>query len=190
MKRILIASLGVIAVIAAIPIVSEMPVLAGWREAEATLAQKFQSQPRVQLRLIAEKKIVQPAPQRKQQVAWRTLQGNVFVQPGDVIRYTVIGENNSDRPVTNLAFTQPIPKQTTYILNSATVGQNNGAKIVYSINNGKSFVEKPTVQVKLPNGKVETRLAPAELYSYVRWNFGTSINPKTAVNGTYQVKVR
>lgn len=188
MKRLSV-SLGAIAVIAAVPFVGEMPVLANLLEAGTTIAQNLQRQPQVQLSLGAQKKVVQKDQQGKQQVTWQTLQGNVVVQPGDVIRYIVAGKNDSDRSVRNLVVTQPIPNQTTYILNSVTV-KNSGAEITYSINNGKSFVEKPTVRVKLPNGKVETRPAPAELYTHVRWKFAEAIIPTAAVNASYQVKVR
>lgn len=189
MKRFSIASLGAIAVIATIPFVGEMPVLADLRDAGTTIAQNIQRQPQVQLLLGAEKKVLRKDQQGKQQVAWQNLQGNVVVQPGDVLRYIVSGKNNSDRAVKNLVVTQPIPKQTTYILNSVTV-KNNKAKVTYSIDNGKSFVEKPTVQVKLANGQVETRPAPAELYTQVRWKFEQPISQAIPVNGTYQVRVR
>lgn len=188
MKRSYIAGFGAIALMTAIPFVGEMPVLANLRQAGVAIAQNIQRQPQVALNLGAEKKIIRNQ-QGKQQVAWRTLQGNVTVQPGDVLRYVVTGQNNSDRPVNNLVFTQPIPKQTTYVLNSVTV-KNNTAKVTYSIDNGKSFVEKPLVRVKLPNGKIVTRPAPAELYTHVRWKFGQAISPKAGVNATYQVRVR
>lgn len=188
MKRLNFVGLGAIALIAVGTFGSEMPVLANLREVGTAIAQNVQRQPRVALRLGAEKKIVRTQ-QGKQQVAWQTLQGNVTVQPGDVLRYIVSGKNNSDRAVRNLVVTQPIPRQTAYVLNSATA-TNNAAKITYSINNGKSFVAKPTVRVKLSNGKVETRPAPAEAYTHIRWKFDTAIAPATAVNGTYQVRVR
>lgn len=188
MKRSYIAGFGAIALMTAMPFVGEMPVLANLRQAGEAIAQNIQRQPQVALSLGAEKKIIRNQ-QGKQQVSWQTLQGNVTVQPGDMLRYIVTGKNNSDRPVNNLVFTQPIPKQTTYVLNSVTV-KNNTAKVTYSIDNGKSFVEKPLVQVKLPNGKIVTRPAPAELYTHVRWKFGQSITPQAVVNATYQVRVR
>lgn len=189
MKRFSIASLGAIAVIAAIPFIGEMPVSASLKSYAGAIAQQVQQQPQVQLRLTAQKKTVQKDPAGNPKVTWQPLEGSVVVYPKEVIRYTVTGTNNSDRAVNNLAFTQPIPNKTIYVLNSANTG-NNSAKITYSIDNGKSFVENPTVQVKLPNGKVETRPAPATAYTHVRWNFESAIQPKAAVNGTYQVQVR
>jgi uncharacterized repeat protein (TIGR01451 family) len=193
MKRFSIASLGAIAVMTSITFVGEMPLIANMREAGAAYAQNVQpqtqQQSQVQLSLGVQKKIVQKDQEGKEKVSWQELKGKAVVQPGDVIRYTVSGKNSSDRAVNNLVVTQPIPKQTAYMLNSAAV-KNKGAKITYSIDNGKSFVEKPTVQVKLPNGKVETRPAPAELYTHLRWKFEQSIAPATPVNATYQVKIR
>lgn len=189
MKSFSIASLGAIAVIAATPFVTQMPVL-GNLQTSAVLAQNVQRQSAVQMRLEAEKKVVQKDAQGKEQVMWQPLQGQATVQPGDVIRYIVKGENTSDRPVRSLAFTQPIPQGTVYALNSATVAQNAGARITYSIDNGKTFVEKPMVQVKLPDGKVEMRPAPAEAYTHVRWNFGAAVQPKTMMSASYQVRVQ
>ena len=191
MKRLSIAaSLGAIALIATVPFVGGSPVFAKLQNAGMVIAQNTQRQPQVKLNLGAEKQVVTKDQQGKQKVTWQAVQGNVSVQPGDVLRYTLSGTNSSDRPIKNLAVTQPIPKGTMYILNSATVEQNKGAKISYSIDNGKSFVKKPTVQVKLANGKVETKPAPAEAYTQVRWNFGGAVAPKAAMKATYQVKVR
>ncbi len=186
MKHFYGASLGTLAVIATISFINKVPVLA-LREADTASAQNIQHQP-LQLRLAAEKKVLRKDQQGKQQVTWQTLQGKVVVQQGDVLRYVVTSKNNSNRVVRNLVVTQPIPKQTAYLLNSVTV--KNNAKVTYSINNGKSFVAQPTIQVKLANGKIETRPAPAEIYTYIRWKFEQPISPETAVNATYQVRVR
>jgi uncharacterized repeat protein (TIGR01451 family) len=188
MKCFSVTSLGTLAVIATLSFTGEVPVLAS-RQAGTAIAENIQRQTQIQLYLGAEKKVLRKDQQGKQQVTWQTLRGNVVVQPGDVLRYVVTGKNNSNRAVKNLVVTQPIPKQTAYLLNSVTV-KNNKAKVTYSINNGKSFVAQPTIQVKLVNGKVETRPAPAEIYTYVRWKFEQPISPETAVNATYQVRVR
>ncbi len=189
MKRFSIASLGAIAVMASIPFATQTPVLSASFKSFGEAIAQVQQQPKVQLRLTADKKMMQKDQQGNQKVAWQPLQGNVVVQPGNVIRYTITGANNSDRAAKKLVFTQPIPNRTIYVLNSATAA-NNGAKITYSIDKGKTFVENPTIQVKLPDGKVETRPAPAQMYTHIRWNFGSDVSPKTAVNGSYQVQVR
>jgi uncharacterized repeat protein (TIGR01451 family) len=188
MKRFSIVSMGAVAVIVTLPFVNQIPVLNIWHS-HAAFAQNAQSKGQVQLRLDAEKKVVQQV-QGKPRESWQALQGKAVVQPGDVLRYVVTGVNNGDKTVKNLTINQPIPKGMMYVLNSATVNTNNNAKITYSIDGGRSFVDKPSMQVKLPNGKVETRPAPAVAYTHIRWNFGTSVPAKAQIKGSYQVQVR
>lgn len=174
---------------AAIAFITLPFVAPGIEQTQVAIAQTVQrQQAQVQLNLGVAKKVLTKDAQGKPQTTWQTLKGNVVVQPGDTLRYTVIGENTSDRAVRNFTLTQPIPQQTTYVLSSATAPSNT--KMTYSIDNGKTFVDNPTIQVKLPNGKVETRPAPAERYTHIRWKYTTAINAKSAVNATYQVRVR
>lgn len=182
MKRLAIASIGAIALTITVPLIGQIP-------AGVVVAQNTHAKGQVQLQLAAEKKVLRKE-QGKQKETWQGLQGKVVVQPGDVLRYTVTGVNNGDKPVKNLVVNQPIPKGMVYVLNSATVNANQDAKITYSIDGGRSFVEKPTVKVKLPNGKIETLSAPAIAYTHIRWNFGTSVPAKTQVKGSYQAQVR
>lgn len=189
MKRISIASLGAVALIAGAAFSSQIPVVANVFEGGAAIAQNAKKS-QVQLRLEAAKKVVQKDAQGNPKVSWQGLNDGARVQPGDVLRYSVTGANNGNKAVKNLAINQPIPSGMTYVLNSATVNSNAGAKITYSIDNGKTYVKNPTVQVKLPNGEVETRPAPDTAYTHIRWKFGDSVPAKAAVEGTYQVKVR
>jgi len=185
MKRLSI--IGLAAMLVSVPF-SSFPGIAATTP-KNILAQNVQAQPKVQLRLTADKKMVQKDTVGKDKVTWVSLQGNVTVQPGDVLRYTVTGANNGSRPATNLVVTQPIPKQTAYVLNSSATIKST-ATVTYSIDNGKTFVAKPTVQVKLANGKVETRPAPAEVYTHVRWKFTDAIATKATIGAVYQVRVK
>lgn len=188
MKSITKAILGAIA-LSAIPVVGVIP--SGFKQNNnSALAQNIQRQTQFQLHLNVEKKVVQKDEQGKEKISWLGLQNQAVVIPQDVLRYTISGQNLSDRPVKNLNINQPIPKNMIYILNSATVNTTKIAKITYSIDGGHNFVEKPTVQVTLPNGKVETRSAPAKAYTHLRWNFSTAVAAKTTVQGSYQVQVR
>lgn len=175
--------------IAAIALTAIPFVAPGIQQTQVAVAQTVQrQQAQMQLNLGAAKKVVTKDAQGKPQTVWQTLKGNVVVLPGDTLRYTVSGENTSDRAVRNFVITQPVPAQTIYVLNSATAP--SGTDMTYSIDNGKTFVKNPTIQVKLPDGKVETRPAPAERYTHIRWKYNTAINPQAAVNAMYQVRVR
>ncbi|MBD2356972.1 DUF11 domain-containing protein [Tolypothrix sp. FACHB-123] len=189
MKRFSMISIGAIALVAGISFAGKIPVVSNIFHGEVAIAQNAKKAP-VQLRLEAEKKVVQQDSQGKQTVTWQALQGQVVVQPGDVLRYTVTGGNNGDKAVKNLTINQPIPQGMVYVLKSATVNNKQGAKITYSIDGGRSFVEEPTIKVTLANGKQETRPAPATAYTHIRWNFGSSVAAREIVKGSYQVQVR
>jgi uncharacterized repeat protein (TIGR01451 family) len=182
MKRFSIASISAIALVITAPLISALPGVASIWNINSAIAQNTKNQGQLQLRLEAEKKIL-----KGEKVTWQALQGQAVVQPGDVLRYTVAGENKSDRPVKNLTLNQPIPKGMQYVLKSATASSN--AKITYSID-ARTFVENPTIQVKLPNGKVETKPAPATAYTHIRMNFNESVPTKAIIKGTYEVQVR
>ncbi|AFZ12000.1 conserved repeat domain protein [Crinalium epipsammum PCC 9333] len=187
MKRLSIGTLGAIALLVAVPVISTIPGVPNLGQMGQALADTVK-QAKVQLSLAAEKKVIARNDQGQEKITWQTLQGKAQVNPGDVIRYNINGQNNGDRAAKKLVLNQPIPQGTIYVLNSAT--GNNGATTTFSIDGGKNFLAKPTIQVKLPNGKTEVRPAPADRYTQVRWTFGEQIQPKATVNASYEVKVR
>jgi uncharacterized repeat protein (TIGR01451 family) len=187
MKRFSFASLGAFALIATVPFVSQVPGIASLWHSTSAVAQNVKTQGQIQLRLEAEKQVIAQDQQGKQSKTWQPLKGQAVVQPGDVLRYTLSGENKSDRPVKNLILNQPIPKGMVYILKSAIAA--NDTKVTYSIDGGRSFVENPTVKVTLPDGKVETKPAPANVYTHIRLQV-SSVPAKKTVKATYQVQVR
>ncbi|BAB74990.1 DUF11 domain-containing protein [Anabaena sp. FACHB-709] len=180
MKGVLIAGVGAFALIATAPFINHIP--------GSVVAQSIQNQPQLQLRLGAEKQVISKDQQGKQKVAWQALQGQAVVKPGDVLRYTLNGENKSDRSIKNLTLNQPIPKGMVYVLKSVDIA-NKAAKITYSIDGGRSFVENPTVKVTLPGGKVEIKPAPATAYTNIRLQLPL-VAAKTTVKATYLTQVR
>ncbi|MBD6617204.1 DUF11 domain-containing protein [Komarekiella sp. 'clone 1'] len=187
MNRVSIAGIGAFALITTVPFVSQIPGAASFWQSGSAIAQNLKIQPQLQLRLEAQKQVVAKDQQGQQKVSWQSLSGQAVVQPGDVLRYTLIGENKSDRQVKNLTLNQPIPQGMLYVLKSANI--TNNAKITYSIDGGRSFVENPTIKVTLPNGKVETKPAPASIYTHIRL-LVPSVAAKTTVKATYQTQVR
>jgi len=187
MNRVSIAGIGAIALIATVPFISQIPGIANVWHSGSAIAQNVKIQGQMQLRLEAEKQVVTQDQQGKQSKTWQSLKGQAVVQPGDVLRYTLSGENKSDRQLKNLTLNQPIPQGMQYVLKSANI--TNNAKITYSIDGGRSFVENPTIKVTLPNGKVETKPAPASIYTHIRL-LVPAVAAKTIVKATYQTQVR
>jgi uncharacterized repeat protein (TIGR01451 family) len=186
MKRRLSIGLGILAIAAAIPFASSTPVLANLQEAGASIVKNIM-QPKMKLVLGAEKKVVTVDAEGKSVTSWKALEGSVSVQPGDVMRYTLSSQNAGDKPASKLVLTQPIPAHTTYVVGSAIA---NGAKLTYSIDAGKSFVANPTIKVKLADGSVVEKPAPAEMYTHARWDYSESLQPAAAVRSTYEVAVK
>ncbi|MDZ8183900.1 MAG: hypothetical protein RMX96_03420 [Nostoc sp. ChiSLP02] len=187
MKGAYLRGFGAFALIATVTFLAEFPRFTNISHSGIAYAQNTKTQGQIQLRLEAEKLVIAQDRQGKQSQKWELLKGQAVVRPGDVLRYTLSGENQSDRPVKNLILNQPIPRGMVYVLKSANI-TNNG-KITYSIDGGRNFVENPTVKVTLSNGKVETKPAPAIAYTHIRIQI-PSVAAKTAVKATYQTQVR
>lgn len=185
MKRRLSIGLSILAVAAAIPFISGTPVLAQLQQAGSSIVKNILA-PKVKLNLGAEKKVTSVDAQGKQQISWKALDG-AAVQPGDVLRYTLVSENAGDKPANSLKLTQPVPAQTLYTVGSAKA---NGASLSYSINGGKTFVEKPMVTVKLANGEEVQKPAPASSYTHIRWDYSNSLAPLATVRAAYEVAVK
>ncbi len=189
MKNGSIANLGAVALIATIPLTGTVPALLNIWEVGSAIAQNIQKQPQVQLQLDAEKLVITKDAQGKENKKWQPLKGQAVVLPGNVLRYTIIAKNISDKPVKNLLIDQVIPKGTMYVLKSANT-VNNVAKISFRLDNESKFVENPTVQVAGSNGKIETQPAPANKYTHIRFILNNPLAVNTTVKGTYEVRVR
>jgi uncharacterized repeat protein (TIGR01451 family) len=190
-KHLYLVGLGVAAALISLLPVSGMKAIAEISQllnSSSNLAQNVQQQPKVNLNLVADQKMVQKNAQGKEIITWKNLGSKVSVKPGDVLRFTVMGKNEGKGAAKGLNITQPVARGTMYMLGSAT--PVNGASLSYSINGAKTFVANPVVKVSLGNGKVEERPAPAEAYTHVRWSFSQALEPNTSVKAAYQVKVR
>jgi uncharacterized repeat protein (TIGR01451 family) len=90
------------------------------------------------------------------------------INPDDVIFYTLNFINSGDEAATAVVLDDPIPLGTVYLPGSA---YGAGAEINFSIDGGKSFKKASllTYEVKLPNGKMEQRVASPEEYTQIRW---------------------
>lgn len=183
MKRLLMAGIGAVALIVPVPLITQ---LSGW-QSDTAVAQNPQNQQALQLLLAAEKQVITKDQQGKQKVSWQALTGGAKVAPGDVLKYTLSGQNRSDRQLRNITLNQPIPQGMVYVLKSVNAGSNT--QVTYSIDSGRNFVANPTVRVTLANGQVETRPAPATAYTHIRIKI-PSLPAKTTVKVSYQTQVR
>ena len=176
---------GTLGLIVALPLINQTPVRASFPQISQLIAQADQK-PALKLNLTAAKKKI-VVTRKQQQVKWENLDDGTVVTPGDVLRYTVSGDNPGASAAQDLTITQPIPQQMVYELETAT--SKNQAEVAYSIDNGKTFVAKPTITVKTEDGKKVEQPAPAETYTHIRWKFG-SVAPAANITAMYEVKVQ
>ncbi|MEM6351787.1 MAG: hypothetical protein AAF766_13595 [Cyanobacteria bacterium P01_D01_bin.14] len=186
MKRWFVG-LGAIALAGILPILGSEPVRAQLGQVKETITEAI-LRPEVKLTLSAAKQVVTVDNKGGEVIDWEALEGQVQVQPGDVLRYTVDGANSGDVPAANLQIVQPVPEQTTYLLGSAK--SLTAAAITYSIDSGATFVEAPMIEVVLPDGTVELQPAPAEAYTHVKWQFDDTLTAADAVEVAYQVRIQ
>lgn len=177
---------GTLGLAVMLPLLSNLPAVAGLPNPVKIIAQVAQ-RPQVILNLAVAKKTIEVTVDGKKQVNWQQLEDQATVAPGDILRYTITGENTGDSSANNLAVTQPIPDQMIYKLDSAK--SKNNADITYSIDRGETFVARPTIKITLEDGTIEERPAPPEAYTHIRWQFPT-VTPEAGATAMYQVRVQ
>lgn len=185
MKKIALIGLTALTLFTTVSLGTVSPQLNSFNVGDAAVAQ---SKP-IQLKLDAEKQVIQEK-QGKRSATWQKIASNYAVIPGEILRYKITAENSSDRTIKNLVVTtQRIPSQMVYVIGSATVSDNAKVDITYSVDNGKTFTKKPTITIKLANGKTQEQPAPAKAYTHVRWKFD-QVSGKRNTVGFYQLRVK
>ena len=86
--------------------------------------------------------------------------------PGTEVVYTTTFTNQGSKPAGNIAITNPVPANTTYVGGSA-FGENTD--ITFSIDGGKTYATGDKLRVKTPEGRERAAL-PAD-YTHIRWAY-------------------
>jgi len=178
--------IGALGLTIMLPLLNNIPAVADISNPVDIIAQAAQ-EPEIILNLAVAKKAIKATVGGKKQVSWEQLEDEATVASGDVLRYTIVGENTGGESAENLEVTQPIPEQMIYKLNSAV--SENQAEITYSVDQGNTFVAEPKIKITKEDGTVVERPAPPEAYTHVRWNFAT-VSPEAGATGMYKVQVQ
>ena len=94
------------------------------------------------------------------------------VPPGGAVIYTISAANTGSKPAGDVVVTDPIPEHMDYVDGSAT---NDGAKVSFSVDGGKTFAAKDKLQVRGKDGV--TRAALSTDYTHIRWQFEKPLAP-------------
>ena len=115
------------------------------------------------------------------------LEKAAVVKPGEVLDWTVVSENSGNAAARDYKAVARIPRGTEFIAGSAKA---DGAKAVYSIDNGKSFSEKPTVEEKQADGTVKRVAAPVAMYTNIRYEWSDPLAQGGKLAASYKVRVK
>ena len=87
-----------------------------------------------------------------------------LVIPGERVVYTLSYTNDDAAPATDLVLTMPVPSEIKYMDGSATL---DGASVVYSADDGKTFASRTGLRVIGLDGNNRTALS--EDITHIRW---------------------
>lgn len=197
MKRLPLA-LGATLLVVGLPFVASSSVLADLKEASSSIISAIRGAD-VQLKMVAEKKVVTFDAEGKEVVNWNKLDNGSTVLPGDSLRYVISSKNNGDAAAQKLVINQAIPDGMVYLVGSAA--SENKVNISFKLKDGYKLPEgsqefesnpKILVEVAQADGSIaeEIQDAPAEAYAQVRWQFGADLSPKEDINVSYEVQVK
>src|SRR2546430_10167386 len=94
------------------------------------------------------------------------LDKSTVVNPGEILDWTILSENSGNASALEYKAVGHVPRGTEFVAGTAKA---DGAKAVYSIDNGKAFSEKPTIEEKQSDGTVKRVAAPIAMYPDVRY---------------------
>lgn len=134
----------------------------------------------IELTSVAEVEILQKNEKGKEELK-RVEAATANVAPGDTVIFTVRYVNKGDKPAADVVINNPVPQHMAYVEKSA---EGAGARIVFSIDGGKTYATADKLKVKGADGK--DRIAMASEYTHIRW----TLEKPVAKNGKGRVSFR
>jgi uncharacterized repeat protein (TIGR01451 family) len=111
-----------------------------------------------------------------------------IVKQGETLDWTIKSENSGAAAAIDYKTVGRIPAGTTFVAGSAKV--EGSAKVVYSLDGGKSYAANPTVDEKQADGSVKKVSAPVSMYTNVRYEWADPLAPGGHVTASYKVRVK
>lgn len=123
---------------------------------------------------------------RHQALAGRGLDSESLL-PGDVVQYRLRFTNVKDIRVRDVVIDDPVPEGLEYVDGSASANQQ-GVDIQYSIDGGRTYSNRPTMQ-KVVDGKGVEVPAPPESYTHIRWIVRDWIEPGSTLTASFRTRL-
>ena len=109
----------------------------------------------------------------------------ITVAPGDTYAYHLLCKNVGSQPARDFIVSIPILEDEEYLADSATA---DSAIVSFSLDGGATFHYPPiTYTAQLPDGTLQERIAPASMYTSIRWLFTGMIDPEEVRTASFEV---
>jgi uncharacterized repeat protein (TIGR01451 family) len=115
------------------------------------------------------------------------LDNKTVVNPGETLDWTITSENSGNAAARDYHAIGHIPQGTTFVKDSAKA---DGAKTVYSIDHGQTFLAQPMIEVKQADGSVKQVPAPVSLYTEIRYEWADPLAAGGKLSASYKVRVK
>jgi uncharacterized repeat protein (TIGR01451 family) len=108
--------------------------------------------------------------------------------PGDVVVYTITYANLGKGPILDAVIVDPLPSGVRYISDTA---EGKDAEITFSVDNGRTWVKPPAmIEFRNPDGSLEKKPAPPDMYTHIKWTIKKSVAPGEAGQVSFKVTVK
>ncbi len=138
----------------------------------------------VELKSIAEVEVTATNEKGEKEVK-RVEASKAKVVPGDTVIFTNTYANTGKDPATGVVITNPVPEHMIYTEGSA---EGKGAKIEFSVDNGKTFASAAKLKIKRADGKEKT--ATASDYTHIRWTLEKPVEKGAKGSVSFRAKVK
>ncbi len=110
------------------------------------------------------------------------------VNPGEVLDWTIISENDGTAPAHNYKAVGQIPKGTVLVAGSTTA--DGSVSVSYSIDGGKTFSAEPTIEERQADGSVKQVPAPVSMYTQLSYEWSDPLASGGKLQASYRVRVK
>ncbi|MCM3900592.1 MAG: hypothetical protein ND866_02695, partial [Pyrinomonadaceae bacterium] len=109
------------------------------------------------------------------------------VKSGEVMDWTITSMNEGNAPAREYKAVGVVPPGTEFVAGSVTV--DGTATVSYSIDRGKSFSERPTIDERQADGTIKKVAAPTSMYTQIRYEWADPLEQGAKRNATYKVRL-
>lgn len=110
------------------------------------------------------------------------------VNPGETLNWTITSVNEGAGAARNYAVVGQIPRGTVLVAGSTVADAQ--PRVTYSVDNGQSYSEQPTVEERQADGSMRRVPAPVSSYTQVRYEWSDPLAAGATFDASYRVRVR